>query len=65
MKRNPIFITALVLVIIGGLNWGLVAFGFNLVDALFGAIPIIERIIYLLVGLSALYLAIEAPRSIK
>lgn len=48
---------ALVLVIIGGLNWGLVgAFNWNLVDAIFGSVQWLARTIYVLVGLSALYL---------
>ncbi len=47
---------ALILVIVGGLNWGLVgAFKFNLVSAIFGDMSIIARIVYILVGLSAIY----------
>jgi hypothetical protein len=47
---------ALILIIVGGLNWGLVgAFKFNLVSAIFGDMSIIARIVYILVGLSAIY----------
>ena len=47
---------ALILIIIGGLNWGLIgAFDFNLVTFLLGKMPVLQTIIYLLVGLSALY----------
>ncbi len=47
---------ALILMIVGGLNWGLVgAFGFDLVAAIFGAMSLIAKIIYILVGLSAIY----------
>ena len=47
---------ALILVIIGGINWGLIGlFQFNLVDFLFGAGSILSRIIYTLVGISALW----------
>lgn len=47
---------ALILLVIGGLNWGLIGFfGFNLIDALFGAGATLTRIIYALVGLAALY----------
>lgn len=54
-------IIALILVIIGGLNWGLVGlFDFDLVAAIFGAMSVISRIIYILVGLSAIYLAIAS-----
>lgn len=46
------------LTIIGGINWGLVGlFGFNLVAALFGDMTILSRTVYLLVGLSAIWLA--------
>ena len=44
------------LVIIGGLNWGLVGFAeFDLVAALFGQMTPLSRVVYALVGLSALY----------
>jgi uncharacterized membrane protein YuzA (DUF378 family) len=50
---------ALVLVIIGGLNWGLVGiFNFDLVASIFGVMSAISQIVYVLVGLSALYLAL-------
>ena len=47
------------LVIIGGLNWGLVGVGmllgssWNLVNLIFGSMPIVEAIIYVLVGIAA------------
>lgn len=47
---------ALVLVIIGAINWGLVGiFNFNLVDTIFGMMSILSRIIYILVGISGLW----------
>ena len=47
---------ALVLVIIGAIVWGIVGiFNFNIVDALFGTGSIISRIIYILVGISGLW----------
>ena len=49
-------IVVAVLLIIGGLNWGLVGlFEFNLVDAIFGEMTALSRIIYAVVGLAALY----------
>ena len=46
----------LALVIIGGLNWGLVgAFNFDLVATLFGQASALSRIVYIVVGLSALW----------
>ncbi len=57
---------ALVLVIVGGVNWGLVGgFGFNLVDAIFGSMSMIGRIVYALVGLSAIYLAVISMKLSK
>lgn len=46
---------AFILLAIGGLNWLLVGFGFNLVDYLFGVGSVLSRIIYILVGLSAIW----------
>lgn len=47
---------ALVLVIIGAINWGLIGFfKFNLVSAIFGEMSVLSRIIYALVGLSGLW----------
>lgn len=48
---------AFVLLVVGGLNWALVAFGFNLVNMLVGAWPVVEQVVYVLVGLSAVYFA--------
>jgi hypothetical protein len=46
----------LTLVIVGGLNWGLVGlFNFDLVAALFGEGSLLSRVVYVLVGLSALW----------
>ncbi|MDQ6648253.1 MAG: DUF378 domain-containing protein [Pseudomonadota bacterium] len=49
-------IITLVLIIVGGINWGLVGLAdFNLVAAIFGPLSVLSRIIYILVGLSALW----------
>ena len=45
---------AFVLLIIGGLNWGLTALGWNVVNMLLGSWPLVEQIVYVLVGLSAI-----------
>ncbi len=44
-----------VLLVIGGLNWGLTAFHWNAVEKILGAWPNVVMVIYVLVGLSALY----------
>jgi hypothetical protein len=58
-KLNWLDWTVLTLVIIGALNWGLYGlFGFDLVAYLFGALSVLSRIVYVLVGLAGLYLLI-------
>jgi hypothetical protein len=47
---------ALILIIVGGINWGLVGlFDFNLVSAIFGVETWFTNLIYILVGLAAIY----------
>ncbi len=47
---------AMVLMIVGGINWGLVgAFGFDLVAALFGERTTWSRLVYTVVGIASLY----------
>ena len=46
---------AFILLIVGGLNVGLSALGLNVVNMLLGAWPAVEMIIYVLIGLSAIY----------
>lgn len=54
-------VVALILLAIGGLNWGLVGiFNFNLVDAIFGALSAGSVIVYVLVALSAIWLVFNA-----
>lgn len=54
-----------ILVIIGGLNWLLVAFNYNLVDTIFGAGSFLARLVYILVGLSAIYLIFTHKKDCK
>ncbi|MDC3956092.1 DUF378 domain-containing protein [Polyangium jinanense] len=57
---------ALVLVIVGALNWALVGlFDWNLVAALFGTFSALTRIVYVLVGLSGLYLIFLSTRLVQ
>lgn len=58
-KLNIVDWICMILIVIGGLNWLLVGiFDFNLVAAIFGAMSIISRIVYILVGVAALYVLI-------
>lgn len=53
-------VVAVVLLVVGGLNWGLVGIAqFDLVAALFGAMTTMSRIVYALVGVAALYEAVQ------
>ncbi len=57
MQARPLDWTALTLVIIGAINWGLIGFfKFDLVATLFGGMDsLLSRIVYALVGLAGLY----------
>lgn len=54
-----------VLLVVGGLNWLLVAFGYNLVDGLLGEGSTLSMLVYILVGLSAVYQAVTHKASCK
>jgi len=55
---------AIVLLVIGGINWGLVgAFNYNLVTSLLGDGSTMTRVVYALVGLCALYEAFKMMKS--
>ena len=57
---------ALILLIVGGLNWLLVGvFDFDLVAALFGEMTPLSRVVYTLVGLAALYTLFVSPRLVN
>ena len=58
-KLSAVDILVLVLIIVGGLNWGLVGFfNFDLVASIFGSMSIISRVVYGLVGIAAVYQAV-------
>lgn len=49
---------AFILLLVGGLNWGLVGvFGFDLVATIFGSMTLLSRVVYALVGLATIYVA--------
>jgi len=53
---------AIILLIVGGLNWGLVGlFNFDLVATIFGDMSYVSRAVYTLVGISAIYVAVISP----
>jgi len=66
MKLNILDWVAVILVIVGGLNWGLIgAFNFDLVATIFGAMTMLSKIVYILVGLSAVYMIYTAAKLAK
>jgi len=57
VRLNGLDWAALILTCIGAINWGLVGlFRFNLVNAIFGGVPPVEDLIYIVVGLAGLWL---------
>ena len=58
MKKMDVLVA--VLLVVGGLNWGLVGLlNFDLVATLFGGASVISRLVYVLVGVSAVYQAMQ------
>lgn len=54
------------LTVIGAINWGLVGlFNFNLVTALLGSWPTLEKLVYILVGASGVYLVATHKKDCK
>lgn len=61
MRLNALSVIALILTIVGALNWGLVGlFNFDLVAALFGVMTVPTRAVYTLVGVAGVVLALCA-----
>lgn len=60
-RMSPLDWLVFILVIIGGLNWGLTGIGMlagrnmNVVNFIFGTMPGVEAVIYVIVGICALY----------
>lgn len=65
-KMKWIHVIAFILVVVGGINWGLVGgFNFNLVSYLFGSASALEQLVYILVGISAIYLLLTHSKECK
>lgn len=62
-KLNAIDWIAIILLAVGGLNWGLVGiFNFDLVAAIFGDMSALSRIVYAVVGICAIYVLAISPK---
>jgi uncharacterized membrane protein YuzA (DUF378 family) len=59
-------LVTLLLVIVGGLNWGLVGlFSFDLVAAIFGSGSALARLVYILVGVSAVWQLVPLSKAVS
>ncbi|MDB5265376.1 MAG: hypothetical protein JWM39_89 [Parcubacteria group bacterium] len=62
-------VIAFLLVIVGALNWGLIGLGgfmgsdWNVVHMILGSVPVVEWIVYVLVGLSGIWLLITHKKT--
>jgi len=66
LKLNKAGWIALVVLIVGGLNWGLVGFfDFNLIAVVFGEMSLLSRVIYCIVGLATVYTIFEGLLSYR
>ena len=52
--------TALVIAAIGAINWGLFAFGYDLVNLILGSVDILAKIVYIVIGLSGILVLVKA-----
>ena len=58
---KTVYTIAIILLVIGGLNWGLVGiFDWDLVAKIFGDMSTVTRIVYTLVGISAILVAVKS-----
>ena len=64
MNMKYLHMAAFILLVVGGLNWLLTAFNFNLVEMIFGT-SVITMIIYILVGLSAIFEVVTHKKNCK
>lgn len=63
---KTVHMVAYMLLWVGGINWGLVGlFNFNLVEVLFGSMPTVVMIVYVLVGASAVFSALTHMKECK
>ena len=66
MNMKNFHMVAFPLVIIGALNWGLIGlFQFNLVQSVFGNWPMVEQLVYVLVGAAAVSILVMHKKDCK
>jgi uncharacterized membrane protein YuzA (DUF378 family) len=62
---KTVHIVAFILLVVGGLNWLLFAFGWNLVSVIFGAGSTLSDAIYILIGLAAILEAVTHGKNCR
>lgn len=62
---KSLHMVAFILLVVGGINWLLVAFNFNLVEKLLGSWPSVVMVVYVLVGVSAIFEAVTHKSNCK
>lgn len=66
MNMKALHMVTFTLVLVGAFNWGLVGlFQFNLVKTLLGSWPVLEMLVYILVGASAVYVVVTHKNDCK
>lgn len=65
MNMKSLHYATFLLTVVGAINWGLAALGMNVVNMLLGSMPTLETAIYLLVGVSGVYLLLTHPKDCK
>ena len=66
VRYGPLDWISMILLIVGGLNWGLVGlFNLDLVATLFGPLSLVSRVVYILVGLAAIYAIVMCTKMSK
>lgn len=66
MSYKTLHMAAFTLTVLGAINWGLIGlFNFNLVNVLLSGMPQIEQLVYIVVGISAVYILVMHPSDCK
>jgi uncharacterized membrane protein YuzA (DUF378 family) len=64
--KTMLHLAAFTLLVVGGLNWGLMGLlNLNLVNMLVGSWPMVEQLVYILVGVSAVWIGITHKMDCK
>jgi uncharacterized protein len=62
-SKGVLFMIAYILLIIGGINWGLVGLlNLDLVALVLGKMPLLQKLVYILVGLSAVFVLFKCKK---